>query len=262
MKLLSSYVGLVENNNTLLYSLIQIIREPKIVLQVISVNKRGIIMSIRQGFEGELIDLKSLVLEMGTKAANALHESVEALVTQDIDGAIKVIDKDYKINRIDQEINEKAIWMVAKQQPVASDLRRIISCIKMSTDLERIGDIAVNIAKSTIRIGQKELFKPLQDLPLMAEKVASMLTQVMIAYTEEDEDKAREIAELDNDIDEMFGKIIQDILAHIAQNPEVTSQAAQLSFICRDLERVGDHVTNISENIVFMVIGQLYDLND
>ncbi|MFJ7975916.1 phosphate signaling complex protein PhoU [Peribacillus sp. JNUCC 23] len=218
-------------------------------------------MSVRQGFEEELFALKNLVLEMGTRAANALHESVEALVAQDIDRALKVIDKDYKINRIDQEINEKVIWLIAKQQPVASDLRRIISSIKISTDLERIGDLAVNIAKSTIRIGEKELFKPLYDIPLMAEKAASMLNQVMLAYDVQDEDKARETAELDNEIDEMYGRLILELLEYIAKNPEVTSQVTQLSFVCRDLERVGDHVTNISENIVFMVKGQLYDLN-
>ncbi|KMY48948.1 phosphate signaling complex protein PhoU [Peribacillus loiseleuriae] len=218
-------------------------------------------MSVRQGFEEELFALKNLVLEMGTRAGNALHESMEALVTQDIDRALKVIDKDYRINRIDQEINEKVIWLIAKQQPVASDLRRIISSIKISTDLERIGDLAVNVAKSTIRIGEKELFKPLYDIPLMAEKAASMLNQVMLAYDVQDEDKARETAELDNEIDEMYGRLIQELLEYIAKNPEVTSQVAQLSFICRDLERVGDHVTNISENIVFMVKGQLYDLN-
>ncbi|MBM7694076.1 phosphate transport system protein [Peribacillus deserti] len=218
-------------------------------------------MNARQGFEGELSVLKSLVLEMGTKAAYALNESVEALVTQDIDRALKVIDNDYKINRMDIEINEKAIWLIAKQQPVASDLRRLVTSIKIATDLERVGDLAVNIAKSTIRIGQKELFKPLKDIPLMAEKAAGMLTQVMAAFNEEDVNNALKTAELDNEIDELYGRLVKELLEYIARNPEVTSQVTQLSFICRDLERVGDHTTNISESVVFMVKGQQYDLN-
>ena len=143
-----------------------------------------------------LLDLKNLVLKMGSKAANALQESVEALATQDVERALKVIDDDYKINRIDREINEKAIWLFAKESPVASDLRRILSSIKIATDLERVGDLAVNISKSTIRIADKELFKPLNDITLMAEKGKSMLVQVMDAYNEEDAERAREIADL------------------------------------------------------------------
>lgn len=218
-------------------------------------------MSTRNSFHEELINLKNLVLEMGTKAAYALQESVEALVTQDIDRALKVIDKDYKINRIDHEINEKAIWLVAKESPVASDLRRIFSSIKISTDIERVGDLAVNIAKSTIRIGEKELFKPLNDITVMAEKSKNMLTQVMEAFNMEDADRAREIADLDHDVDELYGKLIQELLTHIVDKPEIQAQVTQLSFICRDLERVGDHATNISESIIFMKLGQLYDLN-
>lgn len=218
-------------------------------------------MSTRNSFNEELENLKNLVLEMGKKAAKALHESVEALVSQDIDCALKVIDKDYKINRIDHEINEKAIWLVAKEQPVASDLRRILSSIKISTDLERVGDLAVNIAKSTIRIGEKKLSQPLNDISLMAENVSSMLNQVMIAFNEEDADHARATADLDNNLDEMYGRLVQELLAHIAEDPEVQAQVTQLAFICRDLERVGDHVTNISESIIFMKIGQLYELN-
>lgn len=218
-------------------------------------------MSARMGFEEELNNLNNLVLEMGTKAAKALKQSVEALVSQDIDQALKIIDKDYKINRIDHEINEKAIWLIAKEQPVASDLRRILSSIKISTDLERIGDFAVNIAKSTIRIGEKELAKPINDISQMAEKVAAMLSQVMQAFTEEDAEQARVTADLDNDLDETYGRLIQGLLAHIAENPEEQSQITQLAFICRDLERVGDHVTNISESIIFTKIGELYDLN-
>ncbi len=219
-------------------------------------------MVTRNSFHEELITLKNLVLKMGSKAANALQESVEALATQDVERALKVIDDDYKINRIDREINEKAIWLFAKESPVASDLRRILSSIKIATDLERVGDLAVNISKSTIRIADKELFKPLKDITVMAEKGKSMLAQVMDAYNEEDAERAREIADLDNNLDEMYGRIIQELLAHMVDQPEIQSQVTQLAFVCRDLERIGDHVTNISEHIIFTKIGQLSDLNE
>lgn len=218
-------------------------------------------MSTRNSFHEELTNLKNLVLEMGTKAVYALQESIDALVTQDIDRALKVIDRDYKINRIDHEINEKAIWLIAKESPVASDLRRILSSIKISTDLERVGDLAVNIAKSTIRLGDKELFKPLNDISLMAEKGRNMVIQVMEAFNQEDADRAREIADLDHDVDELYGKLVQELLSHVVDKPEIQAQVTQLAFVCRDLERVGDHATNISESIIFMKIGQLYDLN-
>lgn len=218
-------------------------------------------MSTRHSFHEELINLKNLVLEMGTRAANALQESVEALSSQDVERALKVIDNDYKINRIDREINEKAIWLFAKESPVATDLRRILSSIKIATDLERVGDLAVNIAKSTIRIAEKELFKPLKDITAMAEEGKSMLTQVMEAYNEENADRAREIADLDNTLDEMYGRLVQELVGHMVEQPDIQAQITQLAFVCRDLERVGDHVTNISEHIIFMKIGQLSDLN-
>lgn len=218
-------------------------------------------MSIRVGFEEELHELKNLVLEMSVRATQALKDSVEALVTQNIDQALKVIDKDFKINRIDREINEQAVWLVAKEQPVATDLRRVLSSVKISTDLERIGDSAVNIAKSTIRIGEKKLFQPLQDLSLMAEKVIEMIDEVMVAFKEEDTERARITADLDNALDEMFGTFVQQLSTYVVEDPEGQSQLTQLAFVCRDLERVGDHVTNISENIIFMKIGQIYELN-
>lgn len=218
-------------------------------------------MSTRHSFHEELINLKNLVLEMGTRAADALEESVEALATQNVERALKVIDNDYKINRIDREINEKSIWLFAKESPVATDLRRILSSIKIATDLERVGDLAVNIAKSTIRIADKELFKPLKDITSMAEKGKSMLTQVMEAYNEENADRAREVADLDNNLDEMYGRLVQELIGHMVEQPDIQSQVTQLAFVCRDLERVGDHVTNISEHIIFMKIGQLSDLN-
>lgn len=218
-------------------------------------------MGVRKSFEEELKELKTIVTKMGQKSVYSLEESITALVNQDVERALKVIDIDYKIDRFNHEINEKSIWLIAKQQPVASDLRRIFSSIRISTDLERIGDIAVNIAKSTIRLGEKDLIKPLYDIPAMAEKATMMIKEVMQAFEDEDADRAREIALIDNDVDEMFGSFIQELLEYINQEPTATSQVTQLSFICRDLERVGDHATNISESIIFMVIGKLYDLN-
>ncbi|GAA0345648.1 phosphate signaling complex protein PhoU [Bacillus carboniphilus] len=218
-------------------------------------------MNVRQEFQEELNVLKSLLLNMGKRAENALRESIKALQEQDVDLALKIIDEDYKINRLDDEINEKAIWLIAKQQPVATDLRRIIASIKIATDLERVGDQAVNIAKSTIRIGKEALFKPLKDIPAMADRVLQMHVGVLEAFDKEDYNLAKEVAEMDNEVDEMYGKLVNELLSNIPKSPELTAQITQLAFVCRYLERSADHTTNISESVIFTVKGKNYDLN-
>lgn len=219
-------------------------------------------MVVRENFQSELDKLKDQLLTLGKLSQNALRKSLEALKKQDIELALSVIDDDYKINELEEEINDQAILMIAKQQPVASDLRRIIVAIKISTDVERMGDNAVNIAKSTIRIGNAKLFKPLEDIPRMAEIAFGMLDDAMKAYYEEDVVLAKKLAETDDRVDQMYGELIQELLETMAQNPETIAQVTQLSFICRYIERIADHATNISESIIYLVKGKHFELND
>ncbi|MFC2946772.1 phosphate signaling complex protein PhoU [Virgibacillus sediminis] len=216
---------------------------------------------VRKTFENKLEELNTKLVRMGNMSKEALEKSVAALKEQNVDRSVEVIDKDYRINRLEEELNNEAIWLIAKEQPVATDLRRLVTILKVSSDLERIGDLAVNIAKSTIRIGEKELFKPLEDIPQMAEKVIGMTADVLDTFQSEDIVTAKEIADKDDEVDKMHGKLIQELLQYMSRDPNLISQVTQLAFVCRDLERVGDHITNISESIIYLVKGKQFDLN-
>lgn len=219
-------------------------------------------MVVRQEFEGELDQLKDLVVQMATKAEQSLLLAMQALTEQNIDLAENIVDKDQAINHLDEKISETAIWLIAKQQPVATDLRKIISSIRIANDLERIGDQAVNIAISTMKIGNEPLYKPLEDIPLMSKKVHHMLVGSLKAYKTDDILLAKKVADDDNEIDSMYEATVQELLEEIAKSPELIKQITQLAFICRYLERIADHVTNISEHILFTIKGKRIDLND
>lgn len=219
-------------------------------------------MSIRVTFQAELDKLKEMILELGGQALEAVRLAVDALKNQEVDKALKIIEDDRQINLLEEEINDKAILLIAQQSPVAIDLRRVIVVIKISSDLERIGDLAVNIAKSVIRIGSEQLIKPIEEIPRIAEVANSMVADSLKAYKDENVELAKEVARLDDEVDETYGRLIQELLELMTQKPDYISQITQLAFICRYVERVADHSTNISENILYLVKGKRYDLNE
>jgi phosphate transport system protein len=219
-------------------------------------------MVVRENFQLQLEEMKNAIIQISKLTEEALLESVEALKNQDLDKALEVIESDNRINVLEDEINDMAILLIAKQAPVASDLRRIIAAIKISSDIERMADFAVNIAKSTIRIGKQELIKPLEELPKMAHHAIKMLTAATKAYVEEDVALAKELADMDDYVDETYGKIIKELLELMTKNPDHLSQISQLLFVCRYIERTADHATNIAESIIFLVKGKRYGLND
>ncbi|HET7627819.1 MAG TPA: phosphate signaling complex protein PhoU [Bacillales bacterium] len=219
-------------------------------------------MAARENFQAELVQLKKSLLAFGHASESAAKKAMQALIKQDIESSLEVIENDTKINAQEEDINDRAIWMIAKQQPVASDLRRIIVAIKISTDLERVGDLAVNIAKSTIRIGEKPFIKPLKDIPEMGEIAFGMLADGLKAYVEENAELARKLAETDDQVDMMYGRLIKELLELASQQPDMMPQITQLSFICRYIERIADHSTNIAENVIYLVKGKHYELND
>lgn len=219
-------------------------------------------MVVRENFQIQLDELKKMLVEIGELTKIALIEAMDALKEQDVNKALEVIENDHRINHLEDEINDAAILLIAKQAPVASDLRRIIAAIKISSDVERMADFAVNIAKSTIRIGEKPLIKPLVDLPRMAEIAIGMLTDSIKAYVDEDVVLAKNLADVDDSVDELYGKIIQELLELMTLHPESLAQITQLSFVCRYIERTADHATNIAESIIFLVKGKRYGLNE
>lgn len=219
-------------------------------------------MQVRKGFDEELQSLKKELLRMTEFAQEMLDLSVSALKNQDVELADKVVKQDQLLNEQETELNNHAITLIAKQAPVASDLRQLIAAIKISSEVERIGDLAVNIAKSTIRIGNKEsLIKPIVDIPKMIDIVKSMLTDAILSYRNNNTLQAKKVAEVDDKVDAYHKKLIDELMQLMTVHPQYTSQILQLSFICRYVERIGDHITNISEHVIFVDTGIQYDLN-
>ncbi|MFE8702461.1 phosphate signaling complex protein PhoU [Cytobacillus sp. FJAT-54145] len=219
-------------------------------------------MVVRERFQYDIKELQKKLIELGEFADNALKKSVEALETKNIELALEIMDDDNKADIMYEEINDFAILLIAKQSPVAIDLRRIIVAIKIATDIERVADFAVNIAKSTIRIGNEEHVKPIVHIKEMYEITSKMLKLSLEAFTEEDVVKAKQVADMDDKVDSLYGETIQELLRINQQKPEFLPQITQLSFTCRYLERAADHVTNIAESIFYVVKGRHYDLND
>ncbi|MGN7299261.1 phosphate signaling complex protein PhoU [Ferdinandcohnia sp. SAFN-114] len=218
-------------------------------------------MAIRTTLDKDLDRLKELLVEMVNLSKTAVEKSVQSLAHQDIKLAEQIIQDDQKINELEEQIDNIIIQLIAQQQPVASDLRAIIAGLKISSDIERIGDLAVNIAKSIIHIGDGPLIKPIVDIPKMAEKALDMLNNVIKAYIEKDINLAIQTAKADDEVDELYGKIIKELLELMPNNPNSINQITQLAFISRHFERVADHTTNMAEHIIYMVKAKKVDLN-
>ncbi|MEK5441828.1 phosphate signaling complex protein PhoU [Fredinandcohnia sp. FSL W7-1320] len=218
-------------------------------------------MAIRTTLDKDLDRLKELLVEMVNLSKTAVEKSVQSLAHQDIKLAEQIIQDDQKINELEEQIDNIIIQLIAQQQPVASDLRAIIAGLKISSDIERIGDLAVNIAKSIIHIGDGPLIKPIVDIPKMAEKALDMLNNVIKAYIEKDINLAIQTAKADDEVDELYGKIIKELLKLMPNNPNSINQITQLAFISRHFERVADHTTNMAEHIIYMVKAKKVDLN-
>ena len=219
-------------------------------------------MVVREKFEFELNGVQEQFLLLSNLAISTLNKSIDALLSQDVDIALSIIENDIHINRLEEEINDRVILLLAKQQPVATDLRRLIVLIKAAHDMERVGDYAVNIAKEAIRIGKAQFVSPIKNIEEMRTITIGMLTEVMKAFIDENIEQARKIAELDDQVDNLYGQTIQELLKVGSENPELLSQVTQLSFVCRYLERSADHATNIAEELFYLVKGRHYELNN
>lgn len=216
-------------------------------------------MPVREKFEAGLKELQSRLTELGEFSIQALQKATVALETKNIELALEIIDDDSKADRMYEEINDYAILLIAKQAPVAIDLRRIIVGIKIAADIERIADFAVNIAKATIRIGSQELVKPIIHIKEMVRINQEMLLLALQAYNEEDTKLARRIAEMDDQVDELYSIAFLELIEISKNQPEFLQQISHLTFVCRYLERAADHTTNIAENVFYLVKGQQYD---
>lgn len=216
---------------------------------------------VREHFTQKINDIKHEVLRMGALVEEIIKTTVTALKEQDLDLARKVCEKDDEIDQLEIEIEKECMMLLALQQPLAKDLRTIASALKIITDLERMGDNAVNIAKVALEIGKDPLIKPLVDIPKMAGITHEMIKLSLDAFVNEDIALAEKAAFMDEEVDRLYDMIIEDVLTIITEKKEVTKQGIKLMFIGRYLERIADHSTNICERTVYMISGELRAIN-
>lgn len=218
-------------------------------------------MVVRESFENNLNELQAKMVMMGDLASSAIEKAFEAYQTQNIEVALKVIQDDNYVDDLEIEINQFIIWLMAKEQPVARDLRRIIGLLKISSEIERIADFGVNISKSTIKIGQSKSLLDLPGLEQMKDLSITMLQKALQSFLEGDMVLVKEVADLDDQVDDISGETYKIITSYLSEHPGETNELAQLLFINRFLERTADHITNIAESAAYLIKGQMYDLN-
>ena len=207
-------------------------------------------------YDAELHKLHDQLLLMGAKVEEMINNSMRALVERDSDLAQRMIDFDHQINRLEVETDELCLRILAKRQPVASDLRLITLALKLVTDLERIGDLGVNICERVIELNMEPPLKPYVDLPRMSQTVQGMIRDALDAFVSADADRARDICERDRIVDAYYGQIFRELLTYMLEDPRNIYRAIRAQSIAKYLERIGDHATNLAEMVMFMVLGK------
>lgn len=217
-------------------------------------------MEMRTAFHKKLREIQDDILAMGSMVSKAILCSVDALKNRDLELAHQIIADDQKINIKRFEIEEKCVGLIATQQPMASDLRIIISILNITTEIERIGDYAVGIARIVIMIGDEPPLKPLIDIPRMAEQTIDMLQRTLNAFLNRDAEAARRIAAEDDLVDNLYDQVFRELLTFMAEDPKTITRATRLVWVAHNLERVADRVTNICERVVFTVTGKMEEI--
>ncbi len=208
-----------------------------------------------KAFDEDITRLRGLIAEMGGLAEVAVAEAMRALVNGDEELAAAVVERDKKLDALESEVDAMAIRVIALRAPMADDLREVIAALKIAGVVERIGDYAKNIAKRANRIEERKRFEPLTLLPAMADIAAEMVHDVLTAFAARDPVLAREVIERDDKVDAFYDSIFRNLVSHMVENPATISSAAQLLFVARNLERIGDHATNVAEMVHFAAVG-------
>jgi phosphate transport system protein len=210
----------------------------------------------RRHFEQELEELKQRLLWMAGLAEKAVHESVQALFEKKEALAKQVLEEEASINEMQIEIDDRVLRLLALQQPMAVDLRFILSASRINNDLERIGDQAVNIAQSALRILRHPQVKPYVDLPRMSALAEGMVRDSLNALVQRDAELARSVLVRDDEVDRLRDQIFRELLTYMMENSAVIFPAFELILVAKNLERIGDHATNIAEDVIYMVAGR------
>ncbi len=205
----------------------------------------------------ELEHLKEMLLKMAALVEVAIKCSVESLVERESDLARQVIKEEQRINTFDVKIDEECIRLLALKQPMGKDLRFITTAMKITTDLERIGDNAVNIAERALELNQEPLLKPYIDIPRMSRIAQGMVRDTIDAFVNEDVKLAKDVIMRDDQVDDLNEMVWKELMFIMTQDPSTVSRAVKITYVSKYLERIGDHATNIAETVVYMVAGKI-----
>jgi len=214
-----------------------------------------------KAFDEDITRLRGLIAEMGGLAELSIQEALEAMIKGDEALAKKVVKRDKKIDALESEVDKLAIRVIALRAPMADDLREVIAALKIAGVVERIGDYSKNIAKRVGEIEARSRFEPLTLLPAMGEIAAEMVHDVLTAYAARDPALAREVIATDDKVDAFYNSIFRNVVSYMVENPATISSAAQILFVARNIERIGDHATNVAEMVHFAATG-LYPPDD
>jgi phosphate transport system protein len=208
-------------------------------------------------FDEELKALREKVLKLGLMVENAIRDSVKALIERDSELAREVIKRDHLVNALDVAIDEECVRLIALRQPMARDLRFITTTMKITTDLERMGDLAVNIAERSIELNEEPQLKPFVNIPKMAEVAQSMVRDALDAFVTGCSRLPYEVIKRDDEVDDLTVRNFEELLSFMIQDPKIIPLAVKRTYIAKYLERIADHATNISEMIIYMCKGKI-----
>lgn len=209
-----------------------------------------------KAFDEDLGQLRALVAEMGGRAEAALADAIQALVRRDLDAAARIVEDDRRIDALEVEIERQAIRLIALRAPMADDLREVLAAMKIAGVIERMGDYAKNIAKRVPVLSDTKGIEPISILPAMARSVSDMVRAVLDAYARRDAEGAVHVAESDRTVDDFYNSIFRALLTHMMENPHTITASTHLLFIAKNLERIGDHATNVAEMVYYAATGR------
>ncbi|ABS42902.1 MULTISPECIES: phosphate signaling complex protein PhoU [Clostridium] len=217
---------------------------------------------MRKVFDEELLKLHNSILRMGSIVEKQINTCIKALVEKDEKLADEVIKNDDVVDDLEKEIEDECIVLIAKEQPLATDLRKIFTTLKIVTDLERMADHAVDIAKIAKKIKDEKYVKPLIKIPKMADLVQNMIKESLDSYVNENKEGAYKACTLDDEIDHIYKTTFKESIDTMIERKESINQLTQFLFVCKYLERIADHATNICEWTIYLITGEHIDMNE
>ena len=216
---------------------------------------------LRAQYEHAFDELREALTTMGQQVERGIRGSVRALAEHDVSGAERVLQDENVVNRMHHEIDDSCLRLLATEQPVATDLRYIVGTLNVIAQLERVGDLAVHVARVAQRLASEQLIKELIAIPLMADETCAMLRDSVRSFVTQDSALAEQVSARDNKVDEIYSQLFRELLTYMMETPRNITQASSLLFVAKQLERVGDHTTNICEAAIFVITGKHVDLN-